>query len=393
MFVHKNISVLAWFNFFQGFSLLAPVAAIYFSQTTNSYALGLSIFSIVMVSSAFFEIPTGIFSDRIGRKKTLVLGTLAGIISIVLYAIGTHYWILVLGSLFSGLGLSLHSGNNNALLYDTLVESGNESDYSKALGQTRSTEQIALATSALLGGLVATWSFEWVLWLSVIPKIVCLVLGLTLTEPKIHSQKSGNAYSHLKEALAHFRTNKKLRLLTYADTLDYGIGYAAYQFLPTFINTIWPVWAVGIFRMVSNILAAVSYWFSGQAIDKFTGLKLLLLSKVYSRVIGLLALLKVTVFSPVLIATTSIFHGVERVASDTLHQSEFTHEQRATMGSLITLLGSLFFGIFAIFLGFIADKIGTTNSLILTEILKVVILFLFWILFRRHHAKPAQSGD
>src|SRR3989338_9127881 len=120
MLVHKNIRILAWFNFFSSFRLFAAILIIYFQRVTGSYALGMSIISVVFISTAIFEIPTGIFSDRIGRKNTMILGALSGVLAVVFYAIGISYWILVVGAIFEGLGRSFFSGNNTSLLHDTL---------------------------------------------------------------------------------------------------------------------------------------------------------------------------------------------------------------------------------------------------------------------------------
>jgi hypothetical protein len=51
MSVEKNIRLLAWLNFCTDFVFFAPVAILYFAQTTGSYALGMSIFSIACASS------------------------------------------------------------------------------------------------------------------------------------------------------------------------------------------------------------------------------------------------------------------------------------------------------------------------------------------------------
>ena len=118
----RNIKLLRWHSFFTDFSLWAPLAIIYFSRITGSYALGLSIFSVTMISSAIFELPTGLISDKQGRVKTLILGAIAFIISAIFYAIGFNYWILFVGAIFQGLGRSFYSGNNDALLYDNLIE-------------------------------------------------------------------------------------------------------------------------------------------------------------------------------------------------------------------------------------------------------------------------------
>lgn len=87
----KNIRLLTWFNFFTDFRLYAPVAIIYFSSVTGSFALGMSIFSVSSISAAFFELPTGIFSDYIGRTKTVIAGSIAAAISVFFYALGFSY--------------------------------------------------------------------------------------------------------------------------------------------------------------------------------------------------------------------------------------------------------------------------------------------------------------
>ena len=69
MKTHKNIKLLAWFNFFTDFKLYSAIAIIYFSQVTHSLALGMSIFSIASISDAVFELPTGVLSDMVGRKN------------------------------------------------------------------------------------------------------------------------------------------------------------------------------------------------------------------------------------------------------------------------------------------------------------------------------------
>jgi hypothetical protein len=52
------------------------------------------------------------------------------------------------------------------------------------------------------------------------------------------------------------------------------------------------------------------------------------------------------------------------------------------MGSLNQLGGSLMFGISAICFGFVADALGPTHSLIITELLLAGILFLYYRVFK-----------
>jgi MFS family permease len=84
----QNITLLAWHNFFTDFKLYSAVAILYFTHVTGSLALGMSIFSIASIADAVFEVPTGILSDMVGRKNTIVLGSLASIAYAVCYAVG-----------------------------------------------------------------------------------------------------------------------------------------------------------------------------------------------------------------------------------------------------------------------------------------------------------------
>ena len=382
MLHHKNIKILTYFNFFTDFKLYSPLAIIYFSKVTGSFALGMSIFSIVMISSALFEIPTGVFSDKIGRKKTVIYGALSAVLCSIFYAIGQSFWILVIGALFEGLSRSFYSGNNDALLHDTLAESNNEHQYDEFLGKTSAMFQLALAISAILGGFIAVWSFSLIMWLSVIPQMICLLLAFKLIEPKIHSSASGNIFKHLKDAFLNFTNNKKLRLLSLSSILGYAFGEASYQFQSAFYNMLWPVWAISLAKTLSNIGATASFHFSGRILKKINGLKVLLIDNISNRIINVIALGFPSIFSPLLMSSTSIFYGITTVVKSSLMQKEFKNEQRATMGSLNSFAGSIFFGIVAFCLGFTADKMSPAKALLILQLFQLINLFVYWKLFK-----------
>ena len=382
MEIHSNIKVLRWFNFFSDFKLYAPIAIIYFSHVTGSFTLGMSIFSIAMVSTALFEIPTGIFSDRIGRRKTVIWGAFAAVLFTTFYAIGHSFWILAIGAVFEGLSRSFYSGNNDALLHDTLAQYQNEAQYSESLGKVSTLLQIAQGVSAALGGILATWSFPLIMWLSVIPQIVCFLLAFNLIEPRVHTNGSGNIFLNLKEAYGKFLHNRKLRLLSLTSIIGYGFGDASYKFVPAFYNTLWPVWAIGIVGTLSSITGALSFHFSGKLIHKFGALKIMFTDYISNRVANIVAAAFPTVLSPLLMSSTSVFLGVATVAKSTLMQKEFDNEQRATMSSINSFAGSILFGLVSFLLGFIADSLSPAKAILLLQIVLLVNFFIYWKLFR-----------
>lgn len=114
--LERNIKLLTWFNFFTDFRLYYPIAILYFAKVTGSFALGMSVFGLVQLSQAIFEVPTGVFSDYIGRKRTVIIGAIFAILSVISYSFGIT-WALFLGALLEGLQRSFYSGNNDALLH------------------------------------------------------------------------------------------------------------------------------------------------------------------------------------------------------------------------------------------------------------------------------------
>ena len=176
--------------------------------------------------------------------------------------------------------------------------------------------------------------------------------------------------------------NKKLRLLNISSIISYAIGESTYQFRAAFVNTLWPLWAVGFSQILSSIGAAISYWYSGKLIKKVGAFRLLLISNIYSKVINIGSVAVATVGSPVLLSSTSLFHGANDVANSKLMQKEFTDEQRATLGSINSFMGNLAFGIFAVILGIFADKLGPTKALLIAYIFSLPTLLINWVLFK-----------
>lgn len=381
----RNINLLRWHNFFLDFRLYGPIAIIYFAQVTGSWALGLAVFSIAAIASTIFEVPTGILSDRVGRKKTIILGSLASVLAISSYAAANSFVILAMGAVFEGLASSFFSGNNEALLYDTLNQQKRISKFSDTLGKLSSMFQAGLGISALIGGFIAGHSLKLVMTVSVVPQLICLFISFWFVEPKIHTKEiSENVFDHLKESWRAFTQNIKLQKLGLANVLEYGIGEANHQFKPAFIALLWPTWALGIVRSLDHLFAFLGLHFAGKVIKKFKALKTLFSQHIIGRINSLVFVGFPNILSPVMLSVNSFFFGVGTIASKTLLHKEFTNKQRATMGSLNALAGNLFFALFAFGIGLIADAVGPIKALLLGEILMISVVLIYWNLFKKY---------
>ncbi len=392
--MNKNIKLLKWFTFFSEFRPFAAITIIYLSQQTGSYARALLLFSIFSIATSIFEIPTGIYSDMIGRKKTLILGSLVKVISVACWAVGGSFVILTIGSVLAGLQDALFSGNNDALLYDTLEETKKQEHFAEHNGKINSILQLTLGMAALLGGFVANISFAYVFWISVVAQTIALIISFWIVEPNVHFEKmSGNIFNNLKKALSKFRNNFKLRTLSLSSILNFGLSEVQNQFMPVFINTVWPVWALGISKSLNKLFSFFGSRNAGKILHKFSSFKVLIIGQLLSITTTIVAVTFVGAWSPFLIALTSLPYGITLVALNSLMQAEFSNEQRATMGSINSLFGNVFFAIFAYAFGLFADYLGKTGPIITTQILSLSIVYLYWALFKnqKNSYLPKQS--
>ena len=377
------------------FRIYAPIMIVYFVHVTGSYALGVLIFSIAKISATIFEVPTGVFSDFVGRKTTIVVGQLGSLISIACYAGAGDFGLLAAGAVFEGLAFSCFSGNNEALLYDTLKEQGAHSHYAEYQGRVSSMFQIALALSALVAALVLGWvGMRMLFVLSLVPQLASFVVALFFHEPAQHDRRfEANIFSHLSEAMAGFVRDVRLRDVSIASILAFAIGEAKHLFYPAFFALLWPTWALGIAGMLTHAFAAFGFRAAGRLIARLGEFPILLWSSMASILFAVTAVGVPTVASPVVSSLSSFLFGPSVISQASLMQKAFSDTQRATMGSLIALGGNLFFALAVYALGALADRVGPRYALLTAEILSISVVFLYGRLYRTVVTVAAPTAD
>ena len=164
----------------------------------------------------------------------------------------------------------------------------------------------------------------------------------------------------------------------------FAVGEATYQFRGAFVNTLWPIWAVGFSKVLSSIGGAVSFWYSGKLIRKLGAYRILLIFAIYGKIVNIGSVAVANIISPVFLSSTSLFYGVSQIANSKLMQKEFTDEQRATLGSINSFMGNLAFGVFAVILGIFADKFGPIKALLFAYIISLPSLLINWTLFKHN---------
>lgn len=163
------------------------------------------------------EIPTGAVADYIGRKQSLFIGAIFGVIGMLVYGSVANFYIFLLAEFLFATFTAFTSGANEALLYDALKEEGREEQSKNIFGKAHTFHLMAMLIGAPMGSLVASkLGLNFPIILSAIPTLIAGIVALTIKEPKYRS-KISESRRYLDIVKSGFKTlikNKDLRMLT-----------------------------------------------------------------------------------------------------------------------------------------------------------------------------------
>jgi MFS family permease len=199
----RNVKLLYGFSFFDPFMIVIPVWVPYLATQGISMRQFMELQAVFAIVIFCGEVPTGLLSDLWGRKKTLLLGSTLKAVSFSLLPLWSSYEGFLFYHLTMGIALSMISGGDVALLYDShLAAGGDKSGGTAVLGNMKLVGQTGAAVSALLGGAIVTLSYGHLLWANAILSWMPMLLVLDVTEPPAAMERGKKWSKDLKEALS-----------------------------------------------------------------------------------------------------------------------------------------------------------------------------------------------
>lgn len=139
-----------------------------------------AVYSIAIV---ILEIPSGYLADVIGRRKTLILGAVFGTFGFATYSFSFGFMGFLVAEIILGIGQSCISGADSAMLYDSLLEKGEENKYTRFEGRITSLGNVAEAVAGIAGGLLAGITLRTPYFAQTFVALIALPAAITLVEP------------------------------------------------------------------------------------------------------------------------------------------------------------------------------------------------------------------
>ena len=186
--IRLNIRLYPWFRAASDGHAWITVFFLYMSQSLPLDQV-IELSAVYYLSVFVLEVPSGYFSDRIGRRTTLLLaaGSLAG--SYCCFIIGAGFWWFAAGQFLLACGIAMQSGTDTAFLYDSLKALGREAEYAQREASAEQWGSIMLAIATLSGGVLGLIDLRLAYVFSLCSAITMGVLVWRFTEP-VHAPDS-----------------------------------------------------------------------------------------------------------------------------------------------------------------------------------------------------------
>lgn len=366
--LNRNVRLICLHTFCTNLLFLLPVIVLYSKHiglTFQQFLIGEAIFAAVLL---LCEVPSGWISDIWKRRTTLMLASLVEILGFSFILLAENFWQMVIGQAILGVGVSLVSGTNTALLYDTLLEAGREADYRRIDGIRHACGIFGVAFAALVGAYAYT----------IHPKLpatldiwFCLIAMVTIS--MVHEPKR-----HMKSVERHM-LHDIFKTMKYA--LSGHVEIAGIIMLATviFCTTKLMLWVqqpyyaeIGVPVIWFGIIMSASYLISGMA-----GMASHRLEHLGSNRSALVVMLSVLIAScallgagqtmwtaMVLFLVGTLVYGMGVPRINSAINSRVGSERRATILSTANLMVQLLFIPTGVIIGAITDEISVYHAML-----------------------------
>lgn len=236
---------------FFGLFIVLPVLSLYALELkgANEFLTGLLI-GIYALMQMLFQVPFGVLSDKIGRKKALCLGLVVFIIGSAVCAVANDIWLMMIGRALQG------SGAVGAVATAMISDFVKEEQRSKAMAIMGACIGLAFALSMVLSPLLSQhFGLASLFWISIALTALCIVLLYTAVpkEPKIIAKSP-------KTPILQLLKQKNLALMNLTSFMQKMLISVAFFLIPLvfverFANAKDDLWLLYLGAMIVGFLA------------------------------------------------------------------------------------------------------------------------------------------
>lgn len=348
--------------------MIIPILIPYYKANDLNSTQIFTVQAAYALSILVLEIPSGYLADVIGRKRTLILGAAFLPVGIGIYAFTGTFYSFILAEFVLAIGNSMRSGCDSAIIYDTLIQMKQESEYKKFEGKSIFFTRVGTSAASILGGLLALLTLRVPFYVNIATSALMLPIALSLLEPKRKKLESASPFKDILRICRFSFTNIQLRFLIIYGALILSSGVTAVWAYFLYYESLGI--SIGYFGILFAIFQLSSAYGAKKAhvLEKFLGEKkslfvLLLIAPVFV----LLGIIKSIFLIPLIFFNAFIWGFSAPIFYDLINRV-IKSDIRATVLSVANMAGSLSFVILSPIFGKLVDFFSLSRAYIILGI-------------------------
>lgn len=237
--VERSVRLYPWYQFAYGSMAWLPVYLLYLLEYV-------SLAQVIQLEAAYYllvvllEVPSGYFSDVVGRRVTLLISASAYVgANAVFLVVGAFdgFSLLLLAQALRAVGSSFNSGTDASFHYDLLYSLNRADEYASREAVAARNAFLANALAALAGGLLGAIDLRLAFALSLLASAGSLAIVWCCAEPPKHAatEAAGVGFAdQLRRCLGYLRRAKLAWLFCFA-VLMIVINHIPYEYYQPYI--------------------------------------------------------------------------------------------------------------------------------------------------------------
>jgi len=223
------------------------------------------------------EIPSGYLADRIGRKKTMLLGAALLALMYVGEWFAHGFWQFAMVFVLMSSAFSCFSGTEEAMLYESLLALGREKEMTHKNGQLFSARSVFKTFVPFMGAMFASslleWQFKTLIVVNALALLVAVICIVRLREPQHRKDILEGEIGIFRESIETMMQEPWLIRVALNKVLVFIAVFLAWRVYQPLLNGqgMGVEW-LGVFDMLTHMLIFVGAWFLGKC-DKQWGTK------------------------------------------------------------------------------------------------------------------------
>jgi len=341
-----------------------PIIVLFFQEHGLSLTQIMFLQAIYSISVAIFEIPSGYLADLFGRKNTIVMSTFLSFIGFLIFSFFGGFYAFAIAEVLIGIGGSLMSGSDSALLYDTLIETGDKRTYTKIEGRNYAIGNFSEAAAGILGGFLAVGSIYLPVYVQTAILFLSIPIALSLVETTVHNDNKLEKSSKAILDILRFTMieNKQLKwLIIYSSAMGVATLSMAWFAQPFFKEIGISIAYFGILWAGLNFSAGITS-FNSHKFDKLENNRMLSSLALAMLLSFFLLGINSNLFGLLFILFVYLLRGIVTPILRNAINRNTTSNKRATVLSIRSFIIRISFAISAPFLGYIADNHSLSDS-------------------------------